>query len=456
MELPAFGERVFRADFITKKRYRRGKVEYLVKWKGYSSKQSTWEPKENILDPLLIAEYESKRLEWRRRQRLIRKRKNQREESPSSDSSDSDTECDNSSQDYNANTTPQRQHGNNNISGSGDGKTTTSLGSPSAGSTTAATTSGSVKSSQDLVDEVCGHGAHRGQRSSSWTFSPAGVRREISVMSDCSDVSGQMAVVDDDNAHHDGGTVSLTNANTTTTTTPSPATAASAMSNSLDNDEVFVRQTVNRSPPLRQHPRKTSGRRRSEETTPYSIVKRWTRDYFSSCKTGYQEDVGDYTPIPSPVSPLSPNFNHNCYNANPLTSQSDQPRQHLDNLSLLAAAAKSIEKEDRHHDENALYGNQYNSNYHHSPNHHHHPPMSIPSPMDLDDSSNDRVVEQREWTHKKYRPFHHSKPRTHFLYPAPGERPVKVTVTDVTCNYLRVTFMESSTDEGFFKPSVET
>ncbi|OWF48001.1 uncharacterized protein LOC110453670 [Mizuhopecten yessoensis] len=55
--LPALGERVFKADYIKKKRLRKGKMQYLVKWKGYSSKECTWEPEENILDPLLIKEY---------------------------------------------------------------------------------------------------------------------------------------------------------------------------------------------------------------------------------------------------------------------------------------------------------------------------------------------------------------------------------------------------------------
>jgi hypothetical protein len=32
-------------------RTRNGKIEFLVKWKGWSPKYSTWEPEENILDP---------------------------------------------------------------------------------------------------------------------------------------------------------------------------------------------------------------------------------------------------------------------------------------------------------------------------------------------------------------------------------------------------------------------
>ncbi|KAF3853040.1 hypothetical protein F7725_013728, partial [Dissostichus mawsoni] len=42
---------VFDAECILSKRPRKGKCEYLVKWRGWSSKHNSWEPEENILDP---------------------------------------------------------------------------------------------------------------------------------------------------------------------------------------------------------------------------------------------------------------------------------------------------------------------------------------------------------------------------------------------------------------------
>ncbi|XP_015920855.2 polycomb group protein Pc [Parasteatoda tepidariorum] len=59
MELSSVGERVFDAEYIQKKRIRRGKVEYLVKWKGWSSRYNTWEPEENILDVRLFEAFET-------------------------------------------------------------------------------------------------------------------------------------------------------------------------------------------------------------------------------------------------------------------------------------------------------------------------------------------------------------------------------------------------------------
>ncbi|KAJ8251635.1 hypothetical protein GJAV_G00223480 [Gymnothorax javanicus] len=60
MDLPAAGEHVFAVESIEKKRIRKGKIEYLVKWTGWSSKYNTWEPEENILDPRLLIAFQNR------------------------------------------------------------------------------------------------------------------------------------------------------------------------------------------------------------------------------------------------------------------------------------------------------------------------------------------------------------------------------------------------------------
>lgn len=60
MELSSIGERVFAVESITKKRVRKGNVEYLLKWQGWPPKYSTWEPEDNILDPRLVLAFEEK------------------------------------------------------------------------------------------------------------------------------------------------------------------------------------------------------------------------------------------------------------------------------------------------------------------------------------------------------------------------------------------------------------
>ena len=49
---------VFCAERILKRRKRKGKNYYLVKWLGNPESQSTWEPEENILDKRLIENFE--------------------------------------------------------------------------------------------------------------------------------------------------------------------------------------------------------------------------------------------------------------------------------------------------------------------------------------------------------------------------------------------------------------
>lgn len=52
---------VYTAEKILAERKINGVTQYLIKWKGYSLKDSTWEPAENILDRGLLIAFESSR-----------------------------------------------------------------------------------------------------------------------------------------------------------------------------------------------------------------------------------------------------------------------------------------------------------------------------------------------------------------------------------------------------------
>uniref|UniRef100_A0A914UTQ6 Chromo domain-containing protein n=1 Tax=Plectus sambesii TaxID=2011161 RepID=A0A914UTQ6_9BILA len=66
---------VFAAECIMRERRRKGKTEYLVKWKGWNSRHNSWEPTENILDARLLQEFADRQDRVKDRRRGGAKRK---------------------------------------------------------------------------------------------------------------------------------------------------------------------------------------------------------------------------------------------------------------------------------------------------------------------------------------------------------------------------------------------
>lgn len=73
-------EEEYEVEKVVDKRIHKGKVEYLLKWKGYSSDDNTWEPKDSLECPELLQEYERNRALGKQPVEVKKEKKEKRKE----------------------------------------------------------------------------------------------------------------------------------------------------------------------------------------------------------------------------------------------------------------------------------------------------------------------------------------------------------------------------------------
>lgn len=70
----------YEVEKVVDKRIHKGKVEYLLKWKGYPSDDNTWEPEDSLECPELLQEYERNRAREKQPVEIKKEKKEKRKE----------------------------------------------------------------------------------------------------------------------------------------------------------------------------------------------------------------------------------------------------------------------------------------------------------------------------------------------------------------------------------------